>query len=224
MIETRQLQFRLRLGALLAAAALGWFSLATLSAEWLAPASPSLFGHSPSSSGPARPGSLSDWSVAIAPLRGDLLARVAVADAAATLDRGQASSGAGARAAALSTAQRSLALSPHDSRTWLLIALLLNLEPSHGAPIAEALRMSYLTSPADPDLAPTRLMVFATSGATADTELADLARADLRLILVRRPDLKNAILKAYESGSNAGKSYINEAVRSLDPRFAATLR
>jgi hypothetical protein len=51
-----------------------------------------------------------------------------------------------------------------------------------------------------------------------------LARGDIRLILTRRPDLKVAIINAYRRGSAEGKAYIDEAVRSLDLGFAASLR
>jgi len=50
--------------------------------------------------------------------------------------------------------------------------------------------MSYLTSPADVDLIPTRLPSVSTSVAISDDELKNLARGDIPLILTRHPDLK----------------------------------
>jgi len=84
--------------------------------------------------------------------------------------------------------------------------------------------MSYLTSPAAADVAAARLSTFAVSAAIADPELKDLARGDIRLILTRRPDMKDAIVRAYRRGSADGKTYIQEVVRPLDPEFAASLQ
>jgi hypothetical protein len=127
------------------------------------------------------------------------------------------------RESALALARQSLAFSPHDSRAWLLIAMLQAGGPSSVA-ATEALKMSFLTAPSDPGLIPARLAVLATSATIDDGELASLARGDMRLILTRRPDLKGAIVRAYERGSTKGQVFIREIARSLDPAFAATLR
>ena len=83
--------------------------------------------------------------------------------------------------------------------------------------------MSYLTSPADVNLIPTRLAILSTAAAISDDDLKNLARGDIRLILTRRPDLKPAITKAYRHGSPAGKAFIDEVVqrmiRPLRPRY-----
>jgi hypothetical protein len=80
--------------------------------------------------------------------------------------------------------------------------------------------MSYLTSPADVNLVPTRLAIVSTSAAISD----DAQKRDMRLILTRRPDLKPAITSAYRHGSADGKAYIDEVVQLIDPAFAASLR
>jgi hypothetical protein len=82
----------------------------------------------------------------------------------------------------------------------------------------EALKMSYLTSPADVNLIPTRLV--STSVAISDDELKNL----IRLILTRHPDLKRAIASAYRRGSADGKAFTDEMVQLIDPAFAASLR
>ena len=124
---------------------------------------------------------------------------------------------------ALTLAKQSVLLAPHSSRTWLLIAILQGLG-SVGDRGAGALKMSYLTSPAVADVAAARLSTFAVSTAIADPELKDLARGDIRLILTHRPDMKEAIVRAYRRGSADGKTYIQDVVRSLDPEFAASLQ
>ena len=119
--------------------------------------------------------------------------------------------------------QQSVLLAPHSSRTWLLIAILQGLG-SVGDRGAGALKMSYLTSPAVADVAAARLSTFAVSTAIADPELKDLARGDIRLILTHRPDMKEAIVRAYRRGSADGKTYIQDVVRGIIHGSAKTRR
>jgi hypothetical protein len=215
---------RFRIATLLTALVLGWFAIATIFAEALTPKTQQFF-QARALPDPIPYGSLADRAVAAAPLRGDLLADIAMERAASVLNLGKAPPTPeimGTREAALATAKQSLSLAPHSSGMWLLVAMLRSGGPKEEA--AEALKMSYLTSPADANLIPARLATLSASTATADVELKNLARADIRLILTRRPDLKTAIISAYRRGSADGKAYIAEVVRSLDPGFAASLQ
>ena len=217
---------RFRLSASAAAVILSWFSLVTILAEALTPAPPDLVQNVAQPTAAISADQPADWPAAAAPLRGDLLADVAVARASPVIDLGRAKPTPemlARRESALALARQSLAFAPHESRAWLLIAMLQAGGPS-SAEALEALKMSYLTAPADPNLIPARLAVLATSATADDGELASLARGDIRLILTRRPDLKSAIVRAYERGSTKGQVFIREIARSLDPAFAATLR
>jgi hypothetical protein len=223
MLITNDFQGRLRIATLLTAVVLGWFSLATIFASAVTPAARQLTLDATSRPDPAQGGVWADWSAAVAPLRGDLLADVAVARAIPVLKPGKAPASPdiiATREEALASAAQSLAYSPHASRTWLLVAMLQSAGPLR----TEALKMSYLTSPADPSLIPTRLAVLAMSAASSDSDLANFARGDIRLILTRRPELKTAISSAYEKGSAEGRTYIYDVARSLDAGFAATLQ
>jgi len=113
------------------------------------------------------------------------------------------------RERALATAKHSLSSSPHSSSIWLLVAMLQGQGQAR-ASNAEALKTSYLTSPADVSLIPTRLAIVSTSAGISDDELKSLARSDIRLILTRRPDLKPAITSAYRRSSSEGKAFIDE--------------
>ena len=216
---------RFRITTLLMALALGWFAIATIFAEALTPKTQG------SSQDLAMPSLISadrlvDFAAAGAPLRGDLLARIAVARAAPALNSDKAAVSPEAiatRERALATARHSLSLSPHSSSMWLLVAMLQGQGQAR-ASNAEALKMSYLTSPADVNLIPTRLAIVSTSAAISDDELQNLARSDIRLILTRRPDLKPAISSAYRRGSAEGRAFIDKAVQLNDPAFAASLR
>jgi hypothetical protein len=159
-------------------------------------------------------------------MRGDLLADNAMVHASPVLKLGKVTPSSeilATRESALTTARRSLSLAPHSSSMWLLVAMLETKGQTRDAG-AEPLKMSYLTSPSDVNLIPTRLAIVSASAAITDGELKSLARGDIRLILTRRPDLKPAITNAYRNGSPDGKAYLDEVVRSLDPGFAASLR
>jgi hypothetical protein len=216
---------RFRIVTLLLALALAWFAIATILAETLTPKTQGF------SQDLAMPGSrsydrLADLAAAGAPLRGDLLAHIAVARATAALkyDKAAVSPEAIAtRERALATARHSLSLSPHSSSTWLLVAMLQGQGQARESN-AEALKMSYLTSPANVNIIPSRLAIVSTSAAISDDELKNLARSDIRLILTRRPDLKPAISSAYRRGSAEGRAFIDEAVQLNDPAFSASLR
>jgi hypothetical protein len=213
-----------RIATLLIGIVLGWFAVATILAEKLSPKTQHI-SQDLTLSDSSSSGSMTEWAVA-APWRGDLLADVAMARAAPALGvHGSPPSPEmiEARQRALASAKQSLSLAPHSSRTWLLLAILQNQGEDRQS-AAEALRMSYLTSAADLSLIPARLSLMAASVSVADADLKNLARGDIRLILARRPELKPAIASAYLRGSPDGRAYISQAVRSLDPGFAASLQ
>jgi hypothetical protein len=214
-----------RIATLLMALVLGWFAIATIFAEALTPKAQH-FSQDLAVQDPASHAWSADFAAAAAPLRGDLLADIALARAAPVLGPNKAvtsSETATSRERALATARQSLSVSPHSSTMWLLLATLQQQGQALGS-VAEALKMSYLTGPADVNLIPARLAIVSASPTISDDELKNLARGDIRLILTRRPDLKPAITNAYRRGSAAGKAYINEVVQLLDPGFAASLR
>jgi hypothetical protein len=211
-----------RIATLSMALALGWFAFATIFAETFTPKT-QYFSQDPAA--PISYGSPTDWAAA-APLRGDLLADVAMARAAPLRNLGKAPPSPEIevrRERALAAAKQSLSLAPHSSSMWLLVAILQSQGLTRDS-VAEVLKMSYLTSRADVNLIPARLAIVSASAAINDAELKSLARGDIRLILTRRPDLKPAITDAYRGGSADGKAFIDEVVRSLDPGFAVSLR
>jgi hypothetical protein len=214
-----------RIATLLIGIVLGWFAVATILAEKLSPKTQQI-SQDLTLSDSSSSGWTTEWAAAAAPWRGDLLADVAMARAAPALGVHESPPSPEmieARKRALASAKQSLSLAPHSSRTWLLLAILQNQGQDRQS-VAEALRMSYLTSAADLALIPARLSLIAASVSVADADLKNLARGDIRLILTRRPELKPAIANAYLRGSPDGRAYIGQAVRSLDPGFAASLQ
>ena len=113
---------------------------------------------------------------------------------------------------------------PYRSELWLVLALLQTQRNTDNKQIIEALKMSYFTAPNDAQLMPLRLYTAARSEALADGDLRELARGDVRLMLIRQLELREAVSTAYVAGSNVGKTFIEEAVQSIDPKLANLLR
>lgn len=216
-------RMRFKIVTLAAAAVLSWFALVTMLSEALTPQSS---GRPPQQGTPSANTRSTDWLAAAVALRGDLLADLAWTHAMPLFRPGPPPGSedlSEERETALKLTRASLSDAPHAARTWLLLAQLRNQQPAAGS-VAEALKMSYLTAPADSDLVADRLSLLAASNALDDADLLDLARSDIRLVLTRRRDLRDAVIRAYQSGSAKGRAFIQESTRALDPGFAATMR
>jgi hypothetical protein len=200
---------------------LGWFAVTTILAEKLSPKAPNL-SLSVALSNPASYGQVSDLATELAPMRGDLIGDNAIAFAAQALNA-KPSTVSGEPSAiqrrAISAARKALSTAPHLSRVWLVLAKLQNDSEQSKS---EALKMSYLTAPGDASLLPLRLAIAATTP-LIDDDVTSLVRRDIRAILATRPDLRPAIIDAFNFGSRQGKAYIKDTVKSIDPTFAATL-
>ncbi|WP_407147342.1 hypothetical protein [Bradyrhizobium sp. ORS 86] len=125
---------------------------------------------------------------------------------------------------AIGRVRRTLSISPHNPELWLALALLQAQRDPHDPVVFEALKMTYFTAPSDARLMPVRLDVAGRSDMLADPDISDLARSDVRLIMTRRPELKPAIVSAFRRASDRGKAFLQDAVQSIDPAFAQTLR
>jgi hypothetical protein len=121
---------------------------------------------------------------------------------------------------AQATLIETLLQAPHDSRLWLALAL---LQAKDNRPNGGALKMSYLTGPQNLALVRRRLASVAASSSLADGDLRELAAGDVRFILIRHPELKEAILEAYRQASPVGKSFIEQSTGKLDSQFSASL-
>ena len=108
------------------ALALGWFAIATIFAETLTPKT-QRFADDPGVQDAMSYDRLAGFAAAGAPLRGDLLADMAMARAAPALNVNKGALSPeiiAARRRALAIARQSLSFSPHSSSMWLLMAML----------------------------------------------------------------------------------------------------
>jgi hypothetical protein len=120
-------------------------------------------------------------------------------------------------------AQRAARLSPHDSRTWLLLAAL-NSRFDWPDEIANRLKISYFTGPIEPALSPLRIRIATYSTAITNAELQPLVAQEIRTVVLRHKNQIPSLLTAYRDGSAEGKQFIEATVGDLDKDLLATMR
>lgn len=125
---------------------------------------------------------------------------------------------------ALSRVRRTLSISPYTPELWLALALLQVQRDPHDPVVVEALKMAYFVAPNDARLMPARIDMAARFDALALPDVKDLVRNDVRLILIRRPGSRSALVSAYRRASKLGKAFLEDAVESIDSSFLAKLR
>jgi hypothetical protein len=213
--------WKFRVLTLLVIAFVGGISISNLVAEFLRPAAlalPSRTSVTPTSDQISSAGRAS----AIAPFRSDLTANYAVALAGQAL-KSEYTAHAQGDETAQSAVKNALKIGPHDSRMWLLLALLQSRSNLGDSLIAESLKMSYLTGPNRAELIPARLDAVTLSDALNDADLKELARSDVRAVLTQFPDQREALVNDYKRASSIGKAFLEESVQMYDPKFSASL-
>ena len=200
----------------------GGLSIVNLVAEFLRPAPSPLPSRTSKASTPDQISAASRAS-AIVPFRADLKVDYALALSGQTLISEHAG-----RSQNNKTAQdavtNALKLGPHDSRLWLVLALL-QARSNIGDPlVAESLKMSYFTGPGRAEVIPARLDIVTLSDALTDSDLNDLARNDVRATLTQFPDQREALVADFARASSIGKKFLEDNARTLDPKFADSLR
>jgi hypothetical protein len=214
--------WKFRLFALLVFVFVGGLSISSLVAEFLRPAPsplPSRTSAAPTSDQVSSAGRAS----ATAPFRSDLRADYAASLAGQTL-KSEYTQGAPGNETAQNAVKNALKIGPHESRMWLVLALLQAQSNLGDSLIAESLKMSYLTGPNRADLIPARLDTVTLRQSLNDADLKELARGDVRIILTQLPDQRQALLNDYVRGSSIGKTFLEESARMFDPKFADSLR
>jgi hypothetical protein len=117
---------------------------------------------------------------------------------------------------------RALSDAPHQSSVWLFRAALGLRYPANKIDVVESLRMSYYTGPSEHQLMPLRLRAIAQLDISGDSEMRQFASRDLRFLVTRKQI--SAITEAYGSASPAGKRFIEQGVRDIDPAMVQSLQ
>jgi hypothetical protein len=159
----------------------------------------------------------------LASVRGDLWAESALTYAALLWPDSEGGSALLANDAR-GIVERAAAYAPYDSGVWLLAASLgARLKWPESDP-ASALKMSYYTGPNEIDVIPLRLVTATQSAAAADNDIQRFLERDVRMILRRWPELKPALVAAYQDADPRTKRLLEGAVAENDPAFLPTMR
>jgi hypothetical protein len=163
----------------------------------------------------------------IGAIRGDLWAEAAFTGASFMwMDRSTIRdwSKFGLLARARANAETALALAPVNGAAWLFLAKLPAISPEGENRVGTLLEMSYFTAPSALDLAPWRLERAATSSALADKDLQAFIKSDIRGILERGPEYRQAIMAAYRNAWPQNQPIFESLVADADPAVAQLLR
>jgi hypothetical protein len=214
--------WKFRAVALFIVLVVGGLSISSLLAELLRP---SPFPLPSRTARGATPDQLSFAALAstIAPFRSDLMAEHAMALAGEAMKadgNGQTQNNARAQEAVRSA----LKIGPHDSRMWFVLSLLQARGNLGNSLIDESLKMSYLTGPNRAELIPYRLDSVTISNSLNDVDLSELARSDVRAILMHYPAQRPSLKAIYARASAVGKKFVEDSTRMIDPDFANSLR
>ena len=172
-------------------------------------------------------GAVPRWLEAASPFRSDLEGNHALIAALQVVQAGKRTAVAGAaaeNARARARIKQSLSIAPYNPELWLALALLQAQNDPRDPTLVEALKMAYFAAPNDARLMPVRLDTATSFDALADSDLKELVRGDVRLMVTRKPELKAAVASAYRRASKLGKTFLEESVQSIDPSFLAILR
>jgi len=216
--------WRFRLLALFIVVVVGLVSVANLVAEISGsalPAFPAIGSKAP------LPEQVSSASLASAsaPFRSDLKADYALALMEQVLSSRSAEQSSNESLAMAEDAIRdALKLGPHDSRLWIGLALVQSRSKPADPILTESFKMSYLTGPNRPEIIPIRLQTVTANNSLNDADLSELARGDVRAMLSQRPEQRLTLVNDYLRASEAGKKFLEESTKAIDPGFFDIMR
>jgi hypothetical protein len=211
-----------RFGMLAFAAILGAQSVWIFLAELSRPGIDRLPPEARAATAAAKLRSDANWAAYIGIVRGDLWAESAFTyadllwvDAAPGSDRSAALQQARIRL------DRAITDAPHQSGAWLLLGGLATRYSLQNIDAVEVLKMSYYTDPSEPELAPLRLRIATGLERLSDIDLQQFVGRDLRLLFARHQN--SAVVEAYNAASPAGRRFIEETVKTVDPSAVNSL-
>jgi hypothetical protein len=215
----------LRLAAFLFAALLGLQCVWLLAAELIRPNIDRLPTDMASATSAAKRRDAAAVAASIGAVRGDLWAESAYTFA--DLLWPERPAGADSNASALlqrarNNLDRAIVWGPQQSGAWLLLAALGQQFRLTGTAPVETLKMSYYTGPSERSLIPLRLQVAVRGDKFDDFEIRQFVTRDLRLLLAHNQI--SAIADAYKAASPAGKSFVEQAIKDIDPSALVKLR
>jgi hypothetical protein len=124
---------------------------------------------------------------------------------------------------AKASATRAVRLSPANSSVWLLLADLASRYRWEAPKPIETIKMAYYSGPHEDALIPLRLIMSARLDDGTDPEFDLLFRSDIETILTSRPNLRPAVVSAYNQATPQARHLIQDAASQIDSAFAQSL-
>lgn len=160
------------------------------------------------------------WCARVGHVRGELWAKSSF-----TFADLEWAAGASARLLdeAKASATHAARLSPTNSSVWLLLADLASHYRWETPKPIETIKMAYYIGPHEDALIPLRLIMSARLDDAADPEFERLFRSDIETVLTSRPNLRSAVVSAYNQGTPQARHLIQDAARQINSAFAQSL-
>jgi hypothetical protein len=126
---------------------------------------------------------------------------------------------------AIKALTQTLRYSPHRGDVWLMFAALADQNKLSGYQPSSLLKMSYYTAPNELALVPLRLNVsLHAKGLIEDTEIQDIVRRDISVILTRAPAVRPALVAAYNSAPPQARIFAERVIAEIDPGYLRVVR
>jgi hypothetical protein len=117
---------------------------------------------------------------------------------------------------------RAIGHGPHQSAAWLLLAGLGQQFRWSGFSPLDVLKMAYYTGPSERRLIPLRLRIAVRGDKFDDFEIRQFVSRDLRFLLAQKQ--MSLIVDAYAAASTAGKKFIEQSLKDIDPAALKSLQ
>jgi hypothetical protein len=160
------------------------------------------------------------WAAHVGQLRGELWAEASFTFADLEW---AASAPASLLDEAKANATRAVRLSPTNSSVWLLLADLASRYRWETPKPLETVKMAYYSGPHEDPLVPLRLFMSARLDDATDPDFERLFRSDVETVLTSRPNLRPALVSAYNQGTPQARHLIREVASQIDSAFAQSL-
>jgi hypothetical protein len=160
------------------------------------------------------------WAAHVGQLRGELWAEASFTFADLEW---AASAPASLLDEAKANATRAVRLSPTNSSVWLLLADLASRYRWEAPKPLETIKMAYYSGPHEDPLVPLRLFMSARLDDATDPDFERLFRSDVETVLTSRPNLRPALVSAYNQGTPQARHLIREVASQIDSAFAQSL-
>lgn len=165
-------------------------------------------------------------AAAMAMVRGDLWAESAFSHGEAMWpDPTAGASGGTPVRQAMEALARAVRYAPHRGDAWLMLAGLTTRYAPPSLQPALLLKMSYYTAPSSRTLVSARIAIAShVREIKDDDELQDMLKRDISIALSDRSTFKSALDAAYTGASPAGKAFIEDTIRQIDPTYVSIMR